>query len=292
MTRLLLPNVESPQGRSKRNSHPEPMNPIQKIKDKGVRGSFAAGFRRLAKALEPGQSHRGAESGAQDRTALPVVWSDYLERINYAIPGWLARGNIDAMSFAIENLPGDAPIVEIGSFCGLSTCVLTHLKERLGVKNRLITCDPWNPEERRLESFVSGSRSITHREFHTYCRDSFLRNARLFCKADLPYTIEESSDNFFARWSTNSAATDVFGRPISLGGSIGFCYIDGNHSYEFARRDFDNADRFLALGGFILLDDSSDGKVWEGVNRLAKEVAHSEMYVLVNRSPNYLFRKR
>ena len=78
---------------------------------------------------------------------------------------------------------------------------------------------------------------------------------------------------------------------MTLGGDIGFCYIDGNHTYDFARRDFENTDRALVKGGFILFDDSSDDSHWE-VNRLVREIAAGSDYALISKHPNYLFRKR
>ena len=50
--------------------------------------------------------------------------------------------------------------------------------------------------------------------------------------------------------------SDVFGRSFQLGGPISFCYIDGNHTDDLAKRDFENCDRYLEKGGFVLFDDS------------------------------------
>jgi hypothetical protein len=60
---------------------------------------------------------------------------------------------------------------------------------------------------------------------------------------------------------------------------------------EFVKRDFENTDRALLSGGFILFDDSADGSKWE-VNRLTREIASGHQYELVSRNPNYLFRKK
>jgi hypothetical protein len=75
-----------------------------------------------------------------------------------------------------------------------------------------------------------------------------------------------------------------------LGGKIAFCYIDGNHSYQFAKRDFENADKFLEIHGFILFDDSSDDSVF-GCKNLMPEIIQSERYELVCKNPNYFFKK-
>jgi hypothetical protein len=76
-----------------------------------------------------------------------------------------------------------------------------------------------------------------------------------------------------------------------MGGPIAFCYIDGDHRYAQARRDFDNADRFLEAGGTILFDDSADGSAWES-NRVAREAVETGRYEIVLRNPNYFVRKK
>ena len=74
------------------------------------------------------------------------------------------------MSHALRHLPGDAPIVEIGSFHGLSTGVLSHLKQVHAVKNRLFTCDRWASWIRRKR--IEGSDALTNEEFSEFGRAS------------------------------------------------------------------------------------------------------------------------
>ena len=83
---------------------------------------------------------------------------------------------------------------------------------------------------------------------------------------------------------------DVLGREIHLGGPISFAYIDGNHSYDYAKRDFENVDAFLETGGFILFDDSSDGSGW-GVCKVIDTIKHNNRYEIVAANPNYLVKK-
>ena len=75
-----------------------------------------------------------------------------------------------------------------------------------------------------------------------------------------------------------------------MGGEISFCYIDGNHTYDFAKRDFENLDPYLELGGLVLFDDSSDLDTF-GLTRLMKEIKRNKKYELVMKNPNYLFKK-
>ena len=113
----------------------------------------------------------------------------------------------------------------------------------------------------------------------------------MFCKTDLPYTIEADSDTFFKQWSAAESVTDVFGRNVDMGGALSFCYIDGNHTYDCAKRDFVNADQYLSPRGFILFDDSGDGSGWE-VCKVVEEVLKSGSYHLIAKNPNYLVQKR
>lgn len=249
-------------------------------------------FRKLlrpeAPAVAPQATHR-VEPPAPP--ALESAWSDYLVWIEFAVAGMMHRGNVDAIGHAIRHLPSDAPMLEIGSFCGRSTCVIAHLKEKHAVSNRLFTCDRWNFEGQKLGTLLEDSKSVTQDEYRDVVRESFLRNVRTFCKADLPYTIEAFSDAFFEQWTAARPTTDVFGRTAALGGPLSFCYIDGNHAYDFARRDFENTDRFLVPGGFVFFDDSADGSAWE-VCRVVKEVQDSGAYRLISKNPNYLFQKK
>jgi hypothetical protein len=217
------------------------------------------------------------------------ITDEYVEWLCFANAGMLDRGNLYCFDFAIRNLPSNAPILEIGSFCGLSTNLLTHYKEVHGVKNRLITCDKWEFEGSAKE-LISEATSLKHSEYKAFVKDTFMRNARMFSRHDLPYTVEKLSDEFFEAWSREDTVQDVFGRNLKLGGPLSLCYVDGNHTYEYVKRDFQNCDAVLEKGGFILFDDSADGSKWE-VCRVIREIKARRDYEVVKRNPNYLFRK-
>ena len=136
-----------------------------------------------------------------------------------------------------------------------------------------------------------GDSSITHDEYRTFVKETFIRNARTFSRDALPHTVEMLSDDFFQAWRESREVVDVFGRATRLGGPISFCYIDGNHSYEYARRDFENCDEFLESGGFILFDDSANSSDWE-VKRVIAEIKLAKQYELIVNNPNYLFVKK
>ncbi len=218
------------------------------------------------------------------------ISDEFVMWVYYANAGMLNPGNLHCFDYAIGRLSGESAIVEIGSFCGLSTNLLGYYKRRHGKSNRLITCDDWSfagavpgPEFPRSE--------IPFDEYRALVKEAFVRNARLFSRPDLPCTVELPAADFFAAWKRGTRVVDVFGRPVQLGGLIGFCYIDGSHAYESVKQDFENCDAFLESGGFVLFDDSSDDSYFDGVRRVAAEVEHSGKYRLLMKNPNCLFQK-
>lgn len=220
---------------------------------------------------------------------IKTLNEEYISWLSFANAGMLNSGNTYCFDFAIQYLPSNAPIIEIGSFCGLSTNLMRYLLEKNGKKNKIISSDKWVFEGSGQGKYL-GSSSISHSDYRAFVKETFKRNVSFFSQTQLPFTIEEFSDDFFKLWSQNILIKDVFGRDIRLGGPISFAYVDGNHTYEFTKRDFYNIDKFLEKGGFILFDDSSDFSSF-GCNKLMKEIVKLPEYDLVIKNPNYLFKK-
>ena len=222
-------------------------------------------------------------------TLHPVIdiSDEFTELLSGINAGWLERGNLYSFDYAMRNLPSEAPIIEIGSFYGLSTNLLGYYKQSNSVKNKVVNCDKWQWND----TGQVGHSTFTYPEYLSFAKDAYIRNVQMFSRDDLPYTIELFSDEFFQQWRENREVSDVFGRTLRLGGPISFCFIDGNHAYDYAKRDFVNTDEFLEIGGFILFDDSADGTGWE-VSRVRDEVIATRRYDVVAKNPNYLFRKK
>jgi len=217
------------------------------------------------------------------------IIDDYVAYLAFANAGMLNKGNLLCLDYALSHLASSNPLVEIGSFAGLSTNLIAYYKRRHGVSNRLFNCDRWQFEGAENGGNV-GDSQFTHAEYREFVRESYCRNVSQFSRGDLPATVEMLSDEFFEAWQQQRCATDLFGQAAQLGGPISFCYIDGDHSYKAARADFLNADRFLETGGFILFDDSADGSMWE-VTRVIDEVKRMPNYRVVIKNPNYLVQK-
>jgi hypothetical protein len=217
-----------------------------------------------------------------------LIEDEYLTWLSYANSGMTEIGNRYLIDYAIRNLPSAAPILEIGSFCGFSTNVITHFKRVHGRRNALITADRWQFENVNGRPTIPNSR-VLFSDYRTFVRDSYIRNIKMFSSDDLPFTVEMFSDEIFSAWKSGKTCSDVLGRPVKLGGVLSFCYIDGNHTYEYAKRDFLNCDEFLEVGGFILFDDSTLTEF--GVYKLMPEIISGGRYHLIAANPYHLFQK-
>ncbi|MDR2508004.1 MAG: hypothetical protein LBD67_08440 [Candidatus Accumulibacter sp.] len=156
------------------------------------------------------------------KQAKPCEFVDWLR---FANPGMLEPGNIYCIEYAIEHLPSCNPVIEIGSFCGLSTNLIGFYLQKNRKKNRLITSDKWifeggEHQEKQLEGT-----SITHAEYRNFVKESYIRNISFFSREHLPYTIETFSDDFFTLWKAGSTEIDVLGRETHLGGPLSFSMI-------------------------------------------------------------------
>jgi len=67
----------------------------------------------------------------------------YIYWLTFANAGMLSKGNIYSMQYAIDNLPSSNPVIEIGSFCGLSTNVISYFLLTKGKNNKMFSCDKW-----------------------------------------------------------------------------------------------------------------------------------------------------
>lgn len=181
-------------------------------------------------------------------------------------------------------------VLEIGSFAGLSTNIITYFMRKHGKTNPFYCCDPWRFEGSRATATL-GDSTISHEEYRAFVRDTFIRNVAFFSRGALPHAIEMDAAEFFPAWDAGLAVTDVFGRNAVLGGRVGFAFIDGDHSYDAATRDSRGCDRWLEPGGSILFDDSSDDSVFD-VPRVVREALATRRYAVLVRNPNYLLVRR
>jgi hypothetical protein len=213
------------------------------------------------------------------------ISDEYTIMISSLVKGWLDTGNLLCFRHCLDNIPSGSSVVEIGSFQGLSTIMLDYYSKG---RHIIFNCDTWAPAPGIIDSCHSEIKidPSTHKDF---IKSSYINNISYFCNT-LPHSFEMSSDEFFNKWTEGAACKDVFGNMARLGGGIGFCFIDGEHSYEQTKKDFINTDRNLIRGGFVLFDDSPDYSDL-GCYRFVKWMLGNVAYRFVMKNPNYLFQK-
>jgi len=224
----------------------------------------------------------------QRRGVVPYD-SEYLKWMSFAVAGMFHPGHRHLIDVAISQLPTDDPVLEIGVFAGLSTNVLTYFLARHDRRNDLISTDPWIFEGEEPE--VIPESAIAFVEYRARVRSQFEDNVRFWSAGRLPHAFPLASDAFFAAWRAGESLIDVFGRERGLGGSISFAFVDGDHRYDQARRDFVNVDAVLVPGGFVLFDDSDEFGAFPEVHSIVLEALRDHDYELVGENPHHLLRK-
>jgi len=170
--------------------------------------------------------------------------------MSFTLTGMFTLQDVYVLDEAVKRLPSNKPMVEIGSFCGRSTCFLTHLLERHDKPNQLYCSDKWHFEGYNAKGCVPGTR-LPFSAFRKYVRGTFVNNLKTWHPKRLPHAVESTSDEFFTAWTKGAKARDVFGRACRLGGPISFALIDGDHGYAQTRADLDAVDRHLDPGGLV-----------------------------------------
>ena len=173
---------------------------------------------------------------------------------HFNVPGALPKEEAVALFDAANGLAAEAPVlVEIGSWLGKSAIVLSQaIRNKQGI---LFCIDPFNadgdPESvgryRRARSTMS--RSVL---------DQFTHNIRSWGSYEHVRVLQGYSHQLSAEWSR----------------SIDLLYIDGNHSYECARRDFIEWSPFIAPSGILVMHDVSFDPTFihQGPARVVKEL--------------------
>ncbi len=233
--------------------------------------------------------------------AYRTLDDDFIRRLRCSLvgEGMLHPGNVFAMAHAIRKMPEEGAVLEIGSYAGLSTNVLAYLLQKHRRAHPFFSCDAWIYEGFHDDSpgisparlqHMDGAADISRDAYMQYIKSCFIRGTRFFSTLRLPHTFHLTSDAFFEKWKAGETGEGVFGRNAKLGGPLAFVYIDGNHAYEFAKRDVENSLSLLLPGGFLLLDDTADFLPY-GSRQLARELQRDRRVELVMKNPNYLYRK-
>jgi hypothetical protein len=221
----------------------------------------------------------------------------FIQRLRSLVIGecMLHKGNIYLMNFALKYMPTNGVVIEIGSYGGLSTNLMLHLLKKNDRIEKLINCDPWMYEgfadrHGTISDSIDGRKDISRDDYSAYMKSNFINGIQFLHKDNLPHSFQLTSDEFFIEYDKKVTTKDIFNQTVQLGTAISFAYIDGNHAYEYVKRDFENVDKHLMHSGFILFDDSMDDSPF-GSTLFMKEMKQHKNYKLIAKNPNYLFQK-
>jgi hypothetical protein len=152
------------------------------------------------------------------------------------VTGWLTQEEANFLfNKAMEMKKVEGVIAEIGTFKGRSAIVMA-----VGSGQKVYCIDPMLPFKLDDGHLVDSPLL------------DFKENLRIRGVADRVELIQKLSDDAFKEWKL----------PIKL------LFIDGNHNYEYVRRDFDNFVPFVVRGGWVALHDTVD---WAGPRKVVAE---------------------
>jgi hypothetical protein len=223
---------------------------------------------------------------------------DFILRLRCTVigEGMLHPGNIYLMDHAVRHMPAGGCVLEIGSYAGLSANLLRYLMQKYHRTEDLFCCDAWvyegyHDEKGMATKYMDGRSDVLRSDYMAHIKNAFIQSSKLLSARQLPKAVHLDSDAFFEAWELQKELTDVFGQSVKLGGSIALAYVDGNHAYDYAKRDVENAAKYLLPGGYLLLDDSAKHQHF-GSAKLAQELRQNADFETVLANPHYLFKKR
>lgn len=147
----------------------------------------------------------------------------------------------------------ELPIVEIGSWKGLSTIFLA-LGSKAGNHCKVYAVDHHTGSAEFFAVF--GDKKI-------WSYDHFLQNISNFGVSDIVEPILATSEEASKKWN---------------GERIGLLWIDGGHYYNTVKKDYESWEPFLAPEGIIAFHDSH----WSGPKRLISEVIKEPKFTDIN----------
>ena len=243
------------------------IHPVPRRYDDGIRTCIRTRLNRYNSTVQPGATALLSATRAHAGLLLTLP---ILTRMK-TIEGWLEEDEADlliaAVARALTTLPGEATIVEVGSYCGRSTVVLGSVVKSLGAEVRVYAIDPHDGVVGALDQGL---------QFERPTLDKFQCN---IADAALTGIVEMIPQHPF---------NVVWDKPI------GFLLIDGLHDYMNVARDFHHFEPWVVPAGYIAFHDYAD--YYPGVKAFVHEllgtghyhmVHHTRSMVVVSKCPEH-----
>jgi predicted O-methyltransferase YrrM len=172
------------------------------------------------------------------------------------VPTFTTRAELEALFDLATACPPGAQALEVGSYLGASTCyIAAGLKEKGG---RLWCIDTWQNET------MPGGIRDTYEEFQ--------RNTRGM--RDMITTVRKRSDAIL---------------PHEVPARLDLVFLDGDHSYEATKADFQMVEPLIAPQGTVAFHDS---RWFEGVSRTIGDALAGGRWVIAGQTGNLLWLQR
>ena len=147
------------------------------------------------------------------------------------VPGFLVENEARLLGLIAACTPCSGAIVEIGSFKGKSTVILAKVAKHYGL-GPIVAIDPHNFNSAELEDYRTAAGATSYQEF--------LKNLE---SAGVSDQVEDHR-----AYSSQMAGT--WNRPIR------FLWIDGDHTYQGAKSDFDGFFPHVSPQGVVAFHDA------------------------------------
>ncbi len=160
---------------------------------------------------------------------------------------------IAALATVAARLPkGD--IVEIGSKAGRSAFVLGWLARRYDI-GTLLCIDPWSRDaaSRQVESSAIVRQHAGDNDYDLIF-ECYISNMLAYLYGTVNY-IRKTSDEAVSIYRADRCIETVELGRVEYTGRIACLHVDGNHDYEYARRDIRQWSEWLLPGGWLIVDD-------------------------------------
>ena len=157
------------------------------------------------------------------------------------VDGWLTDREGEALYDIARRCTGRGAIVEIGSWKGKSTIWLGNAVKAAGLDLKIYAIDPHMGSTRHRES---------GEEVWTF--DQFKENIKRAGVEDVVEPILKTSEE----------AAKEFDQPVEM------IFIDGDHTYDFVKTDYEKWFPKVINGGWMLFHDTI---VWDGPKKVVKD---------------------
>jgi predicted O-methyltransferase YrrM len=147
------------------------------------------------------------------------------------VPGFLMEGEARLLGTIAACVPANGVIVEIGSFKGKSTVMLGKVAAHYGL-GPIVAIDPHNFNSAELQDYKSDAEATSFKDFLSNIETAGV------------------ASNIEVHRAFSKDVASAWNRPIR------FLWIDGDHSYQGAKTDFDGFFPYVTPLGVVALHDS------------------------------------